>query len=217
MNLPSSTSIPPAGELLPAPASAAEIDASCRLPVLHFFGASSFWLVMGSLLAVIASIKMHSAGFLADCPYFTYGRVRAASSNILLYGFAIQAGLALSLWLTARLARAPLAGAGWSVVAGKFWNIGVALGALGIFLGDNTGYEWFEFPRYATPILFAAYAVAAIQGLLTFQNRRERQMAVSQWYLFAAWFWFPWIYSTRNLENGHAFLFRAAGQRIKDL
>ena len=36
-------------------------------------------------------------------------------------------------------------------------------------------------------------------GVLTFHQRRERQLYVSQWFLFAALFWFPWIYSTANL------------------
>ena len=35
--------------------------------------------------------------------------------------------------------------------------------------------------------------------MLTFHQRRERQLFVSQWFLFAALFWFPWIYSTANL------------------
>jgi cytochrome c oxidase cbb3-type subunit 1 len=36
-------------------------------------------------------------------------------------------------------------------------------------------------------------------GALTFHQRRERQLFVSQWFLFAALFWFPWIYSTADL------------------
>jgi cytochrome c oxidase cbb3-type subunit 1 len=38
-----------------------------------------------------------------------------------------------------------------------------------------------------------------IPALLTFHNRREPALYVSQWFLLAALFWFPWIYSTANL------------------
>jgi cytochrome c oxidase cbb3-type subunit 1 len=38
-----------------------------------------------------------------------------------------------------------------------------------------------------------------VWGVLTFHQRRERQLYVTQWFLFAALFWFPWIYSTANL------------------
>jgi cytochrome c oxidase cbb3-type subunit I len=41
--------------------------------------------------------------------------------------------------------------------------------------------------------------VMAVCGVLTFHQRRERQLYVSQWFLFAALFWFPWICSTANL------------------
>ena len=47
-----------------------------------------------------------------------------------------------------------------------------------------------------------------VWGALTFHQRRERQLYVSQWFLFAALFWFPWIYSTANLL---LFSFRVRG------
>jgi cytochrome c oxidase cbb3-type subunit 1 len=36
-------------------------------------------------------------------------------------------------------------------------------------------------------------------GVMTFHQRRERILFASQWFLFAALFWFPWIFSTANL------------------
>ncbi len=42
----------------------ADIDRSCREVVLFWYASSVFWLVLGSLLALIASIKLHMPGFL---------------------------------------------------------------------------------------------------------------------------------------------------------
>ena len=40
----------------------AEIDASCRVPVLFFFISGLAWLLAGTVLALVASIKLHTPG-----------------------------------------------------------------------------------------------------------------------------------------------------------
>lgn len=176
-----------------------EIDASCRLPLLVMFGSAAVWLVIASVFAFIGSIKFHNPNFLADCAWLTYGRVRPAYVNSLLYGFCLQAGLGVCLWLLARLGGTTLA-QGWLVTIGaKLWNLGVTVGIVGILAGDSTGFENLEMPRYAALMLFPGYLMIGIWSLLTFHQRRERSLFVSHWFLLAALFWFPWIYSTAQV------------------
>ena len=52
-------------------ASAPEIDASCRVPLLALLVGAAVWLVLGTALALIASIKFHAPDFLAECPALT--------------------------------------------------------------------------------------------------------------------------------------------------
>ena len=151
------------------------------------------------MFGLIASIKFHSPNFLADCACLTYGRVHPASLNALVYGFAIPTGLGVALWLLARLGRVPLARPWLVVVGAKLWHLGVLVGLVGIFSGDATGFEWLEMPRYAAAILFVAFLLIALWGFVTHQSRSERGMFPSQWFVLAALFWFPWIYSTANL------------------
>jgi len=176
-----------------------EIDASCRLPLLVLFVSAAVWLVIGSIFALIASLKFHSPNILADCPWLTYGRVRPVANNCLIYGFCLQSGLGVGLWLLARLGDSVLAQTWLVTVGAKLWNLGVTVGVVGILAGDATGFENVEMPRYAAIILFIGYLLIALWSLLTFHQRRERQLYVSQWFLLAALFWFPWIYSTANL------------------
>jgi cytochrome c oxidase cbb3-type subunit 1 len=176
-----------------------QIDASLRVPLLALFGGAALWLVVGSVLALIASIKFHAPDFLASCPVLTYGRVQPAADNALLYGFCIPAGLGVMLWLFARLGDAPLRGAIVPVVAANFWHLGVFIGLAGILTGGSTGFAWLEFPRAASVILFFAYFLLALWATMNFAARRERAMYPSHWFLVAALFWFPWIYSTANL------------------
>lgn len=172
------------------------IDASCRVPLLVLFGSSAAWLVVSALLGLIASVKMHGPAMLADSAFFTYGRVQAGAFNTLLYGFIAQAALGVMLWLIARLGRTTLMQGGFAAVGAIFWNLGVTLGLIGILLGDGTGYEWFEFPKYAAAVLLAGYVFIGIVGGFTFAERKTEELYPSQWFLLAALFWFPWIYAT---------------------
>jgi len=174
------------------------IDSSSRLPLLILFGAGAFWLVVSSLLGLISSIKFHSPNFLAEPAWLTYGRVRPAFADSLLYGFCLQVALAAGLWLAARLGRTvikPL-----PIIAGaKLLNIGVVLGVLGILSGDASGFDTLNFPRYAAAFIFGGYFLIGVPAVLMFHRRAVRTLYVSQWFLLAALFWFPWIYSTANL------------------
>jgi cytochrome c oxidase cbb3-type subunit 1 len=177
----------------------AEIDASARIPVLLFFGTSIFWLLIGSLLALIAAFKMNIPWLLDSEAWLTFGRVRPAHLNTVIYGWASAAGIGVGLWLQARLCRVPIVHSSLLIVAGIFWNIGVLVGTLGILAGDSRSIEWLEFPGYATPILFVSYAFIGIWGVIMFRYRRPGHVYVSQWYLLAAFLWFPWLYATVNI------------------
>ena len=176
-----------------------QIDASSRVPVLVFFSAAVAWLVVGTILALLASVKMHHPGFLADVSWLTFGRVRPAHLNTMSYGWASQAGIGVMLWMFARLSKARLRLPRLLIVAAVIWNVALLAGTLGILAGQSTAVEWLEFPPYVAPILTFAFAIMAVAAFLTFSDRQEGHVYVSQWYLFGATFWFPWLYLTGNL------------------
>ena len=177
----------------------AEIDSSCRNTLLLLFGAGTFWLLIGTIFALISSWKMHSPDFLVSASWLTFGRLRPVHLNLMVYGFSSEFAVGVTLWLMCRLCRTPLL-YGWVVnIAGVFWNLGVAVGAVGILMGHSTGVEWLEFPAYATLLLFLSLGLMGIWGIVTFRFRREPHLYVSHWYLLAALFWFPWIYSAAQI------------------
>ena len=172
-----------------------EIDASAKWPVLIFFGSAIMWLLLGGALQLIASIQLHTPDFLSACAWTTYGRVAPAAQNALVYGWGMNAAFAFGLWLMARLSATTLRHGGWLFVAAKFWNVGVALGIAGILGGYSTSFELLEMPRYVTLILLVAYAMIGVWGVTTFSIRNTENVYASQWYLFGAAFWFPWLYA----------------------
>lgn len=176
-----------------------EIDRSCAVPLLALFGGAALWLVLGSVLSLMASIKFHAPDFLADCAWLTYGRLQPMADNALLYGFCLPAGLGVVLWLLARLGQIPLRGVIVPIFAANLWHLGVLVGLFAIFIGDSTGFAWLEFPRGGSIPIFFAYLLLALWAIMIFAGRRERALYPSHWFLVAALLWFPWIYSSANL------------------
>lgn len=176
-----------------------EVDRSVRIPVLLFLGAGIFWLLVGSFFGLASAVKMTHPGFLDEAAALTFGRLRPAHLNVMVYGWASSAGIGVGIWLMARLCHSALRHGGLLVAAALIWNIGVLVGTLGILGGDSRGIEWLEFPAYATPFLFVAYGLIAIWATLLLRHRRRGHLYVSLWYLLAAFLWFPWLYGTANL------------------
>lgn len=176
-----------------------EIDESTRLPALIFLVTAVGWLLVGTVFALIASFKFHTPDFLAQQEWLTMGRVRSAHLATVIYGWATNSAIAVAFWIMARLTRMRLMHAGFLFVSGAFWNLGVLLGTIGILRGDMEAIEWLEFPRYVTPLLFVSYALIGVWAIISFRFRRSEHTYVSQWYILAGLFWFPWLYSVAQI------------------
>lgn len=176
-----------------------EIDASTKAPAIFLLGSAIVWLLIGTVFALIASFKMHSPDFLGDYEWLTFGRIRTAHLNAMVYGWGVNAAIAVAFWVMARLSRGLLRHSGLLLIATVFWNLGVTIGVGGILIGDSTSVEWLEIPPYATPLLFIAYALIGIWAIITFRFGKSQHIYVSQWYMLAALFWFPWLYSIAEI------------------
>lgn len=175
------------------------IDTSCRAPLLLLFCSGALWLVIASIFGMMASIKFHAPDFLSNFAALTYGRVYAVGKNALLYGFAVQAGLGVGLWILTRLGSVRAAQPALIAAGGALWNTGVLVGVLAILAGNSTGFENLEMPRHAGVLLFLGFLIMALWMLVTVRLRQPRPLQPAQWFLIAALFWFPWILSTAYL------------------
>ncbi len=185
---------PPTHDRVKSAAERAAIDASCRGPVLAFAGSGVAWLLIGSALAVVASVKLHSPYFLTGSPELTFGRVRMAHLQAVGLGWASSATIAACLWLMCRLSRVELVYPRLLYAAAALWNVGAFLAVFGIIFGDGQSVEWLDAPPYAAPFIASALAVVVAWVVATFRRRREPHVYVTQWYILGAVFWFPWMY-----------------------
>jgi len=190
----------------------AAVDASVRWPVLACFLTAVHWMVVGTFLLVYASSMTHPQdrfpilGYLIDladnCSFFTYGHVWPAAIDTLVYGWASTAGLGLAIWLLARMGRAPARAPAALMTGIIFWNLGIATGLTGIFLGDSNSVELLEFPAYASWILWVAYALFGLWAVATYLGRKPGQNHIAQSWLLVALFAFPWLYATGSTLLG---------------
>ncbi len=184
---------------VPVPVQLSEIDRSMRGPALMFFIFAVIWLQIGTVFALIASIKLHSPEFLGDVESLTFGIARSAHLNAMAFGWANNALFAVALWIMARLSKTSVRHGGLLYIAGVFWNIAVAVGVWAIMAGQMTSVEWLEMPMYVTPVLAFSYALIGVWAVISFRFRRTGHVYVSQWYILAAAFWFPWLYTIAQI------------------
>jgi cytochrome c oxidase cbb3-type subunit 1 len=175
------------------------IDSNARGPLLLLLGSGLIWLVVSGVLGLIASVQLHTPGFLSSCAWFTYGHTQALQETSFVYGWLANAGLALGFWVLARLGGESLRAVNWITVGALFWNLGVTLSLVGIMVGDSMGHAFFQIPRYAQPLLLVAFGAIAVSGVLAYSGRRSETTFASQWYVFAALFLFPWIFSVAQV------------------
>ncbi|HEY0368575.1 MAG TPA: cbb3-type cytochrome c oxidase subunit I, partial [Chthoniobacterales bacterium] len=175
------------------------IDASTRVPVLMFYTSAILWLLAGTLLGMLASFKMHMPNLLSGIDWLTWGRVRPAHTNAMIFGWASNVGIGTSIWLMARLCRTTLRHPLLLVAGAGFWNLGASIGVIAVLAGQSTGYQWLEFPPHAGVVLFVAYSLILSWSVLMFRFRRGDHIYITQWYLFAAFLWFPWLYGATQI------------------
>ena len=174
-------------------------DNAARWPLLLLIFMAIKWLVLSGILSLISSIQLVQPAFLADCAWFTHGRVVALQESIFVYGWAANAGLAIALFVLSRLGGSALRAGNWVIVGTLFWNIAIALGLIGIVTGDATSIAFLQLPRYVQLIMVFAYSAISVAGVLAWVGRRSESTFAAQWYAVAALFLFPWLFSAAQV------------------
>ncbi|HEY4611527.1 MAG TPA: cbb3-type cytochrome c oxidase subunit I [Bacteroidota bacterium] len=175
------------------------IDDTARTPAVLYFSSAIFWLLVGSVAGMVASLKFNLPDWLGESAALTFGRVRPVHLNTVTYGWISLAGAGMIVWLTARLCRAPLQFAWFHYITLILWNFGMIAGSVAILAGYSAGLEWLEFPRLAGTPIALGFVLFAVSILQTFRKRNVDHLYVSLWYILASMIWFPYLYVIANM------------------
>lgn len=174
-------------------------DASSRRTVLIAFGSAITWLLVGSLFGDLASFEMHMPDLLVNQAWLTFGRIRPSHLNAMIYGWASLAMIGVSLWMMPRLLHTTLRMGRLAEWGLWIWNVGLAVGIVGILAGYSDGLEWLELPRaWSDPLIVIGGGFVGVSLLATLAARRAEHLYVSVWYIMAAYLWFPIIFIVGN-------------------
>ena len=91
------------------------VDGSCRGPVLFLAFSAVAWLLVYSLFALLAGVKVHASGIMADSAWLAYGRIHPASQVALQFGFLVHLGLAVPAWILSHRGKTVLVDGGYLI------------------------------------------------------------------------------------------------------
>jgi len=177
----------------------AAIDRSARYPVMFFFTSAAAWLLFATVMGFVSSLKLRVPGLWDACPFMGYGRLFPVHFNALVYGWAMQAGVGVMIWLMARLTRSRVQHPVALLVFGHVWNAAVGVAIVSIWFGAGRSIPLLDFPAWLWPVLAVSYACIVVWVIPMFHGRRNTLFYVSELYLIGAAVWFPWIFITANL------------------
>ncbi|MFN0069596.1 MAG: cbb3-type cytochrome c oxidase subunit I [Limisphaerales bacterium] len=170
-----------------------ESGGPARGTALLGFTLAAAWALLAFAALLLASVKLHSPSLLADTPWLTYGRLHAAGTTTLLFGFILPVAALAGLGLLARLGGGRGGVAGLPLAGTLLWNLGVAAGTAAVLAGRNSGAEWLEYPARVFPLFIVAAALWAASALVIHARRDEAEPYPAAWFLLAALLVLPWF------------------------
>ncbi len=175
------------------------IDRSTRFPVLFFFTSAAAWLFVATILGFFSALKLRNPGLWDGCEFLGYGRIFPMHMIALVYGWALQAGIGVMLWLMARLTRHQLKYGLGIVAIGHVWNALVAIAVISIWAGFGRSIPLLDFPAWMAPLFAMVYMAMVVWVIPMFKGRRSGSVYVSEYYLVGAALWFPWVFITAGI------------------
>lgn len=165
-------------------------DRSANLASTLFIASGIMWLLLSTLLVLIAQFKLLNPDWLSGWRWLTYGRVYPMAQDAFVYGWLSMAGMGILIWLWARLMQTNIKAQLLLVSSAMLWNLGVAVGVLGLLTGFSRGVEWLDMPLLSYVILLLALPPLVQSMYHTAKSCTCSEFYISSWYLGAAAMWF---------------------------
>lgn len=163
-----------------------------------FYGAV-LWFPIFTTFGLIMAIKFFVPTFLVDSAFDTFGRIRPAHVNGLLFGFLSSGLIGAAYYAAPRLAKVSLYKPNIGKFAAVLWNVGVLAGVLLILSGDTQAREYAEMPWIVDIAVLITLVLIGINMLGTIFTRKERKLYVSLWFFAGVTLWFFVVYFVGNV------------------
>ena len=157
------------------------------------------WFPVFTTFGLIMAIKFFVPTFLVDSSFDSFGVIRPAHVNGLLFGFLSSGLIGAAYYVLPRLAKVQLYKPNIGKLAAVLWNVGVLSGVLLIMAGNTQAREYAEMPWIIDVAIMVTLILMGINFLGTILKRRERKLYVSLWFFAGIVLWFPIVYFIGNV------------------
>jgi cytochrome c oxidase cbb3-type subunit I/II len=157
------------------------------------------WFAIFTTFGLILAFKFFVPTFIGDVSWFTFGVVRAAHVNGVLFGFVSSGLLGAMFYIMPRLCAAPLYRPRLAFLTAALWNAAVLAGIIWILLGGSQGREYAELPWGIDVLIMIDLILLAYIVLGTVAHRKEKKLFVAAWYYIGTVLWFPVLYFIGNV------------------
>ncbi len=164
-----------------------------------WFFFSVLWFGIFASFGFLLAVKFFFPQFLGDAEYLTFGRIRPAHVNGVLFGFVSSGLLGAMFWITPRLCARPLRFPEVARLVPFVWNAAIIAGIIWILFGGSQGREYAELPWAIDVLVMIALVTMAVIIYATVLGRKEKKMYASLWYYLGTMMWFPIVYFVGNV------------------
>jgi cbb3-type cytochrome c oxidase subunit I len=164
-----------------------------------WFAFAILWFPFFAAFGFLLAIKFFFPDFLSGSAWDTFGRIRPAHVNGVLFGFVSSGLLGAMFWIVPRLCARPLFRPKLAAAIPFLWNFAVLAGIILILLGNTQGREYAELPWGVDVAVVVTLIMMAYIVFGTIIRRKEKKLYVSLWYFMGTLVWFPILYIIGNV------------------
>ncbi|MEK7354766.1 MAG: cbb3-type cytochrome c oxidase subunit I, partial [Chloroflexota bacterium] len=164
-----------------------------------WFFFAALWFPVFTFFGFVLAIKFFFPTFLGEAAWDTFGRIRPAHVNGVLFGFVSSGLLGAMFYIVPRLCACSLKLPRLTKIAGVVWNMAILTGIIWIMVGGSQGREYAELPWAIDVAVMAVLITLAVIVFKTVLARKEKKLYVSLWYYLGTMLWFPIVYFIGNV------------------
>jgi cytochrome c oxidase cbb3-type subunit I/II len=165
----------------------------------HWFIFAVLWFPLFTTFGLILAIKMFYPTFLVDAAWLTFGRIRPAHVNGVLFGFVSSGLIGTMFYVLPRLCANPLKRPDIAKYLPFAWNISIIAGIVMILQGNTQAREYAELPWVIDVLVMATLLTMGYIVMSTIMERKEHNLYVSLWFFAGIMVWFPIVYFVGNV------------------
>lgn len=159
------------------------------------------FLVVGLVLGVLVAHKFVVPSLGQGAAALSYGRLRMAHTNGVMFAFLLQADIGLILYILPRLLHTRLFSQRLALVQWALYNLALLGAVAGFLLGHNKMVEYGEAAFPFDVMIFVSWALFVVNLIGTVARRRVKYLYVSVWYIVGTGIWTVFVYFVGNFAT----------------